>query len=251
VAAITLLALGIGVISAFVALGLLRLIGFFTNVAYYGRLSSAFVSPAGNHLGIYAVFVPVVGAFFIGLMARYGSEHLSREYAVDPLEIQFVREVMQTKIVAFPAGASPDDLRRLLDTDQAKRRQGLYPVIDDGHMAGVVTRDDVEQFMRAMAEYGQNGHGARPALAQYARSTPIVAYPDEPLRVVVYRMAETRRTELPVVDRGDPGDLLGLITLNDLLAARTRDLEEERHRERVLQLRLPGRNRERPVAKAS
>ena len=68
---------------------------------------------------------------------------------------------------------------------------------------------------------------------------PVVAYPDEPLRAVVYRMAETGKTRLPVVDPHDSSKLLGMISLNDLLQARTRNLEEERLRERVLRLRLP------------
>ncbi|HEX2915085.1 MAG TPA: CBS domain-containing protein, partial [Chloroflexia bacterium] len=63
------------------------------------------------------------------------------------------------------------------------------------------------------------------------------AYPDEPLRKVVYRMAESNLTRLPVVDRQNPAKLLGMISLTDLLKARTRNLEEERHRERVLNLR--------------
>jgi chloride channel protein, CIC family len=75
---------------------------------------------------------------------------------------------------------------------------------------------------------------------------PIVAYPDEPMRAVVYRMAETGFTRFPVVERNDPSKLVGMISLNDLLKARSRNLEEERHRERVLRLRLltPQRNRE-------
>jgi len=32
------------------------------------------VSPVGNHLGYYAVFVPMIGALVIGVMPRYGSE---------------------------------------------------------------------------------------------------------------------------------------------------------------------------------
>src|SRR6185437_10900155 len=35
--------------------------------------------------------------------------HLSREYAVDPLEILFVREVMRTNVVALSADSSPDE----------------------------------------------------------------------------------------------------------------------------------------------
>jgi len=69
-------------------------------------------------------------------------------------------------------------------------------------------------------------------------TTPVVAYADEPLRAVVYRMAETGHTRLPVVDRANPQKLLGMISLNDLLKARVHNLEEERHRERVLRLRV-------------
>jgi chloride channel protein, CIC family len=59
-------------------------------------------------------------------------------------------------------------------------------------------------------------------------------------------MAETGYTRLPVVERSDPRKLVGMISLNDLLKARVRSLEEERLRERVLHLRLlfPSRNEE-------
>ena len=70
------LAIAIGVVGAYVALALLRLIGLFTNLFYFQRLSSALVSPAGNHIGWWAVLVPVAGGLIIGLMARYGSERI-------------------------------------------------------------------------------------------------------------------------------------------------------------------------------
>ncbi|HEX6834924.1 MAG TPA: chloride channel protein, partial [Polyangia bacterium] len=52
---------------------LMRLIALFTNLFFYGRFSAAAVSPAGNHLGIAVVAVPVVGGVLVGIMARYGS----------------------------------------------------------------------------------------------------------------------------------------------------------------------------------
>src|SRR3989440_5739885 len=73
---ISLIATAIGIISAFIALILLRLIGLFTNLFFFQRWSTALVSPAGNHLGWYSVLVPVGGAFIIGIMARYGSERI-------------------------------------------------------------------------------------------------------------------------------------------------------------------------------
>jgi len=56
-----------------VAQALTRLIGFFTNLSFYGRLSWSFISPADNHLGLWVVLVPVAGALVVGVMARYGS----------------------------------------------------------------------------------------------------------------------------------------------------------------------------------
>jgi CBS domain containing-hemolysin-like protein len=66
-----------------------------------------------------------------------------------------------------------------------------------------------------------------------------VAYPDEPLRIVVNRMAATGLTRFPVVQRGEGCELTGIIGLQDLLKAREMSLDDEHHRERVLRLRLP------------
>jgi H+/Cl- antiporter ClcA len=71
---ITVLSIGLAAMAAVVAQALTRLIGLFTNLAYYGRWSMDFVSPAGNHLGLWAVLVPVLGGVVVGLMARYGSK---------------------------------------------------------------------------------------------------------------------------------------------------------------------------------
>jgi H+/Cl- antiporter ClcA len=110
-------------------------------------------------------------------VARRGF-HISREYAIDPLEILFARDVMQTGVLVLPEGAVGDASLR-------------------------------------------------------ARS-------DEPLRVVVHRMAETGSTSVLVADSagGENGAprIVGLITLADVLKARVRHLEEEQRRERVLPL---------------
>ncbi len=73
---ISFLAILIGFVASLVAWLLLKLIGFFTNVFYYGRIDTALTSPAGNHLGVFAIAIPVIGALIIGLVARYGSEKI-------------------------------------------------------------------------------------------------------------------------------------------------------------------------------
>jgi CIC family chloride channel protein len=167
-------------------------------------------------------------------VARRGY-HLSREYAVDPLEILFVREVMRTAVAALPAGGSMEDMRTMFRSGDRPRGQRLYPVIDhDKRVCGVLTRKRMAELLA-----DTNHNGAR--LAELAQPDPVVAYADEPLRVVVYRMADTGMTRMPVVERGDSRKLVGMISLEDLLGARTRNLAEERTRERVLRIRLPFR----------
>ena len=73
---ISVLAVAIGSFAAFVAAALLRLIGLFTNLFFFQRIDTSLVSPAGHHLGPLVVFVPVIGALVVGLMARYGSERI-------------------------------------------------------------------------------------------------------------------------------------------------------------------------------
>ena len=73
---ISAFAILIGIVSAYVALALLTLIGFFTNVFFFQRLSTALVTPEGHTLGPWVILVPVAGALVIGLMARYGSERI-------------------------------------------------------------------------------------------------------------------------------------------------------------------------------
>ena len=71
---ISLLSILIAVGAGLVAQALTRLIGLITNISFYGRFSTAFSSPAYNHLGLWVIGVPVIGGIIVGLMARYGSE---------------------------------------------------------------------------------------------------------------------------------------------------------------------------------
>jgi len=155
-------------------------------------------------------------------VARSGF-HITREYATDPLEILFVREVMRTKFVALRAEATIEDLRHTLVREPAHRGQHLYPVVDsERRVKGAITRKELRKLTESSM--------VEAFLADVVRE-PVIAHPDEPLRVVVFRMAETGLTRLPVVD-SDSGQLAGMISLHDLLLARVRNLNEERQRER-------------------
>ena len=164
-------------------------------------------------------------------VARRGF-HLSREYAVDPLEILFVREVMRSNIVVLPAASTLREFQHSLRADR-NQKQRLLPVVDaGGKFVGVVTRGDIHKHIE------QDGEAALwRTLGELVRHETVEASPNEPLRLVVYRMAEKGITRMPVVEPSS-GKLLGLVSLTDLLKARTRHLEEERRREQVLSLKF-------------
>ena len=164
-------------------------------------------------------------------VARRGY-HLSREYGIDPLELLYVREVMEKTIVALPESAK---LQEVMNSPEWQQWQGqrLLPLVDaNERLAGVLP---MSRIQNSMAE-GQDGLGLK-ALGELAKTDVVRTYPDETLRPLVYRMAESGVTRLPVVER-ESGKLLGLVTLDDLLKARTRHMEEERRRERVLTWRF-------------
>ena len=67
-------AIALALVTGFVAQALVGIIGLVTNISFYGRLSTQFVSPAQNHLGWWVLIIPPIGGVIVGLMARYGSK---------------------------------------------------------------------------------------------------------------------------------------------------------------------------------
>ena len=190
----------------------------------------------------YATTVMLMGRSILTEKIARRGYHLSREYAVDPLEILFVREVMRTNVTALKLGSSIAELYPQLVV-RGQRVLHLFPVLDgDGRLAGVVTRRDLRNAFEV-----ERTEPRGQMLDELVRRKPVVAYGDEPLRVVVNRMAKVGLTRFPVVDRDDPGKLVGTVSLNDLLRARVLNLESEQRRERVLRIpRIRTEPRDRP-----
>jgi CBS-domain-containing membrane protein len=164
---------------------------------------------------------------------------LSREYAIDPLEILFVREVMRTTIAALPAQAGSSRSLIRCTAIHHRRRQRLYPIVDDSRtLLGVATRNDLTEARRRL----QRGAGA-PTRIDHASgsrgcaSRRIVA-------MVVYRMAETGLTRFPVVERRTHA-LVGMIRAHRPAQGARLTLDAEHRRERVLGTRITMPFRER------
>lgn len=80
---ISVLAVILGVASAYVAQLLMLLINLITDLCYYGRISdvigpnakpgSFVLSPAGTSIGAWVILMPAIGGLAAGIMARWGS----------------------------------------------------------------------------------------------------------------------------------------------------------------------------------
>jgi CIC family chloride channel protein len=171
-------------------------------------------------------------------VARRGY-HLTREYDIDPLAVLFVRDVMDVEdIVVYDADDRFADvvaafIEEVPGTRSRAQRQRLYPVTSsDGTLLGVITRRDLYD---AAVEL-EAGQELPASVAEVMSTRVVVAHPDDTLSDVAYRMAEHQVTRMPVVARGERPELVGIITLPALLAGRLRDLQEDRHAERVLRV---------------
>ena len=93
------ISIAIGAVGAVVAVLLLKLIAWFTNLFFYLQFSLTPRTPAGSPLGLWMIVVPVIGGLIIGLMARYGSEKIRGHGIPEALEaILFGKSLMSLKV---------------------------------------------------------------------------------------------------------------------------------------------------------
>ncbi len=87
---VSLLAAIIGLVAGVVAFILYRLIGLFTNIAFYHRISFQFSSAAFNSLGPWVIITPVIGGIIVGFMAKYGSPKIKGHGIPEAMEAVLV-----------------------------------------------------------------------------------------------------------------------------------------------------------------
>jgi CBS domain-containing protein len=160
-------------------------------------------------------------------VARRGF-HVSREYAIDELEILFVRDVMKSEVELLAADMTPTAALATLSPQAHDHRQFLYPLLDaEGILVGSATFSDLQNWAADPAT-------ANRPLAELASTDLPTVYSNETLRAAVEQMAEDGVTRLLVVNPADARRLVGVMALHDLLKARAKHLEDETRRERIL-----------------
>jgi CIC family chloride channel protein len=158
-------------------------------------------------------------------VARRGY-HVVREYAVSPLARFRVKDVMEHDVPSVPADAHAAEIvRRLLLHDPVFGRRHSWPLLDrNGEFVGILTRGDLLQA------FNSDGDDNLTMLDIGTRS-PVVAYPDDQLEDALDLMIRSGVGRLPVVDRDQPTQLLGMLSRGSLATAYRSVLDEEEARQ--------------------
>jgi len=152
-------------------------------------------------------------------LARRGAR-AGTEYATDFLSQVRVGEVATREVLTLRVDDTVEGIQRHL---QRTTHQGFPVLGEDGAVRGVVTRRDLL------------AHGSpKVTIGELLRRPAVVAFDHNTLREAADHMVEAGVGRLVVVDRDDPGRLLGILTRSDLLDAHARRLRAAGRRQLLL-----------------
>lgn len=128
-----------------------------------------------------------------------------------------VEEMMKTMPVTVDINQSVAELFALF---QETNLRG-FPVLSGEELYGIVTLQDME---RTIARLDRTVHRRDVSLKDLrvwdvATPNPVTVFPDEPIWVAIRKMSPRDLERLPVVDRDNPRQMLGLISRSDILRA--------------------------------
>jgi CIC family chloride channel protein len=174
--------------------------------------------------GIAMLLMPS-GSIMTEKLVRRGLR-IHQDYEADMLQQMSVSQTMDPEVPAVPGDMWLVDLAdRIARRDpDVSQHQALFIMGGDGKLAGVITRGDV---FRAL---DKDSTQSMTVLEAGTRDV-VVTYPDEALHDASAKMLLNNIGRLPVVDRKDPGHVVGYLGRHGIMAARLRRLDEEHVRE--------------------
>jgi H+/Cl- antiporter ClcA/CBS domain-containing protein len=154
-------------------------------------------------------------------LARRG-HHITREYSIDPFELARVRDVMDREVTTVPSSMKLSELSARIAAGDAElsRRQATLIVDDHQRLVSIITRGDI--FRASREKYKPDM-----TVAEAGTGNLVVAFPDEPLYSALTKMLKRGVGRLPVVERHDPGRVIGYLGRAAILSARMKMHEEE------------------------
>ncbi|MBS0212367.1 MAG: chloride channel protein [Proteobacteria bacterium] len=156
-------------------------------------------------------------------IARRG-RHVYREYGVDPLEQQFVSDVMTTQVKSVDAQTP---VRAVVENHfGSSQTQRAYPVVAGGMFVGMIDRTRLSACPPDRQD--------RPVGDLFVGETVEYALPTETCRAVAARLAALGLERLPVVEHVGSLHLVGIVSRSDLLRPTRQLYEDENMREKFL-----------------
>lgn len=157
-------------------------------------------------------------------IARRG-RHILQEYTVDALDLLQAHQLMTRTPQTLPGSLTVGDAVAFF-ASEARHRS--YPVVDgNGRLLGMMSRTDAFLWQ------------SDPTLAQATLADTVsdaaqpVAYPDTTCGIVADLIIETRNGRVPIVERGTH-KVMGILSRQDLLKARSADRRAETERDRFI-----------------
>lgn len=129
---------------------------------------------------------------------------------IDAMEAVRIDEVMVREPVTVQSSMP---IAQLASEFLRTGRHGFPVLNDDSSLYGVVSLED---YRRAMTD--GNDH-AESLVRDIATRDMVTVYPDDTVATAMRRMAPRDLSRLPVVDRRNPRELLGVVRRNDILRA--------------------------------
>jgi CBS domain-containing protein len=118
-------------------------------------------------------------------------------------------------VTIAPDGAVSDVLAQL-----AEHNIGALIVCDADEVAGIVSERDIVRRLN------ERGAGVLEATVAEIMTSPVVSCaPQDPVDDVAQTMTDRRIRHMPVID---DGELIGIVTIGDVVLSRTRQLEQDR-----------------------
>ncbi|HUC48428.1 MAG TPA: chloride channel protein [Xanthobacteraceae bacterium] len=171
----------------------------------------------------YAVTVLLLKRSILTEKISRRGQHITREYAIDPLQLARVADVMVKDVDTLPREMTIEDAVAFF-TGEIKRHRS-YPVVDSRrHVVGMVDRGDV---LRWMSEGVPEQRTLDDLLSD---ASAVVGHPGEIVADLVYRMVAHDVGRVPIVEPATRR-LVGLVARKDLMrvraASRRLDLERQ------------------------
>lgn len=157
-------------------------------------------------------------------LARRGAP-VQTEYAVDYLHQILVRDCASDEVVTLDGSQTVGKTRQWIESRAPGSAHQGFPIVDQaGELVGVLTRRNITD---PAVDEGVT-------LRSLVMRPPVIIYADNTAREAGDHMVHEQVGRLPVVKRGEPRKVVGIITRSDLLGAHERRLTMQSRAERSL-----------------